>query len=30
MVQIPLTPEDVKYLERRLAVKDYSGGYQYL
>lgn len=30
MVQIPLTPEDVKYLERRLAVKDYPGGYQYL
>lgn len=30
MVQIPLTPADIKYLERRLVVKDYSGGYQYL
>ena len=30
MVQIPLTPADIKYLERRLAVKDYAGGYHYL
>lgn len=29
MVQIPLTPADIKYLERRLAVKDYAGGYHY-
>ena len=30
MVSIPLTTADIKYLERRLAEKDYSGGYQYL
>ena len=30
MVQIPLAPADIKYLERRLAVKDYAGGYHYL
>ena len=30
MVQIPLTPADIKYLERRLTVKDYAGGYHYL
>ena len=30
MVQIPLTPAEVIYLKRVLAVKDYPGGYQYL